>query len=260
MLKTDPRPGGPNWLDLGVTDIPAAAAFYRAVLGWEFVSYGPEAGGYGGFTSGGRTVAALGPLMDPGATSSWTIYFQTPDAEATAKAVEQAGGTVRVPPGDVFEHGRMAAFTDPAGGEFAVWQPRANHGIEAANEPGALSWVELYSTDADRAVAFYREVFDWGITDAPMMPEYHMPHPAGGTPDDMFGGIMQLPEEHQARGNRSEWHPYIEVDDVDAAYAAAESHGASGIIAPMDAEGIGRMAMFVDPFGATLALIHGEAS
>ena len=108
MLTTEYVPGAPNWVDLGTPDIDAAAAFYGALFGWEFQSAGPDAGGYGMFTLDGKTVAALGPLGEEGAASAWTLYFQTADADATAKAVEQAGGTVRFGPFDVFTEGRRA--------------------------------------------------------------------------------------------------------------------------------------------------------
>ncbi|HET6634537.1 MAG TPA: VOC family protein, partial [Streptomyces sp.] len=117
MLTTSYVPGAPVWLDLGARHIDAAADFYRRLFGWEFVSAGPEAGGYGFLRQDGRTVAGLGPLTEEGASPSWTVYFHTPDADATAKTVEQAGGSVRVPPADVFGYGRMAAFTDPAGAD-----------------------------------------------------------------------------------------------------------------------------------------------
>ena len=114
MLTTKYVPGAPNWADLAVPDVDAAAAFYGAVFGWQFQSAGPDAGGYGLFTLGGNTVAAVGPLMGEGASPSWTLYFDTPDANATADAVKRAGGAVRAEPFDVFSQGRMAQLTDPS--------------------------------------------------------------------------------------------------------------------------------------------------
>ncbi|MEU7241323.1 VOC family protein [Streptomyces sparsogenes] len=58
------------------------------------------------------------PGPDPRA--AWTPYFHTPDADATAALVTEAGGTVRAAPFDVFDEGRMAQFTDPGGARFAV--------------------------------------------------------------------------------------------------------------------------------------------
>ncbi|MFI1393439.1 VOC family protein [Streptomyces sp. NPDC020681] len=258
MLTTTYVPGAPNWLDLGTPDIPAAAAFYKDVFGWEVHSMGPEAGGYGFFQLDGKTVAAVGPLTEEGATSAWTPYFQTADADATAKAVEQAGGTVRMAPDDVFTAGRMAAFTDPTGAEFAVWQPGENTGLEAVTDVNSLSWTELYTTDAAAAKDFYRTVFSWDYEDMDMGgTAYTVVSPAGGGQDASQGGIMQLAQEHLAAGSRSEWHPYIEVADVDATFAKATERGATTFIPPMDVEGVGRMAMVADPFGAPLAVIRG---
>src|SRR5215471_16526249 len=94
MLSTNFVDGAPVWVDLGTPDVARAAEFYGSVFGWEFESAGPEAGGYGMFTKDGKTVAAAGPLTEQGAAPSWTLYFRTSDADAVAKAVSAAGGTV----------------------------------------------------------------------------------------------------------------------------------------------------------------------
>ncbi|WP_405604516.1 VOC family protein [Streptomyces sp. NBC_01410] len=261
MLTTTYVPGAPNWIDLGSPDVDAAAAFYGAVFGWQLQSLGPDAGGYGFFQVNGKTVAAIGPLTEEGASSAWTPYFLTPDADATAKAVEQAGGTVRVPPGDVFTEGRMAAFTDPTGAEFAVWQPGETKGLGAVADVNTLSWTELYTTDATSAKGFYRSVFSWDYEDMPFAGiTYSVVSPSGGGQEATQGGIMQLPKENLEAGSRSEWHPYFEVSDVDATFAKATEHGATTLIPPMDAEGVGRLAMFMDPFGAALAIIRSAAA
>jgi len=41
------------------------------------------------FTQGGTAVAAAGPLTEQDATPSWTLYFRTSDADATAEAVRK---------------------------------------------------------------------------------------------------------------------------------------------------------------------------
>ncbi|MFI9274475.1 VOC family protein [Kitasatospora sp. NPDC052896] len=258
MLTSTHVPGGPNWLDLGTPDVPAAVAFYSALFGWEFESAGPAAGGYGRFQVDGKTVAAVGPLTEEGASSAWTVYFRTADAEATAKAVEQAGGTVRFGPSDVLTAGRMAGFTDPTGAEFAVWQSGDVQGLDLVNSPNSASWLELYTTDAAAAKAFYRSVFDWETHDRTMPGDlvYSTVSPAGGGEQTTHGGILQLPEVNLAAGSRSEWHPYFEVPDCDAAVATATSHGATVLLPPVETPGTGRLAMLLDPFGALFAVIR----
>ncbi|MEU9099043.1 VOC family protein [Streptomyces sp. NPDC048361] len=262
MLTSTQVPGGLTWLDLGTPDIDAAVAFYTGLFDWRFQPAGPEAGGYGFLQKDGRTVGALGPLTEEGANSAWTVYFRTADADATAKAVEQAGGTVRVPPMDVFTAGRMAGFTDPAGAEFAVWQPRDTDGLELVNDPGSVSWIELYTTDAAAVKAFYGSVLSWETRDMPMGGDlvYSIAGPAGGGERTMHGGIMQLPRENLDAGSDSEWHPYFEVEDCDAAVAAAQELGATVIIGAMETPGAGRIAMMLDPFGAPFAVIKSATA
>lgn len=256
MLTTSFVDGAPIWTDLGVSDVPKAAEFYGALFGWQFQSAGPDAGGYGFFTLHGAIVAGAGPLMEDGDRAAWTIYFQTSDADATAAAVQKAGGVVRAAPMDVFTAGRSAEFTDPTGAEFAVWQPRDRKGLDAVTDENTLCWTELYTTDAASATGFYRDVFGWQSQDLAFGPEtYTVVTPAAGGDNAAHGGIMQLPPENLARGSGAEWHPYFEVADCDATFTLGTSRGGSELISPMDVEGAGRLAMLADPHGAVFAVI-----
>ncbi|AXK31742.1 VOC family protein [Streptomyces armeniacus] len=257
MLTTRFVPGAPIWLDLGAHDIEAAAGFYSRLFGWEFASQGAEAGGYGLFQLDGKTVAAVGPLTEDAVEPSWDLYFHTDDADATTTAVEQAGGSVRFAPFDVFALGRMAGFTDPTGADFSVWQPGKNRGLDAVNDPNTLCWTELYTSDAAEARLFYSSVFRWDFEDTLMGDDvtYTVVSPSGGGQAAAHGGILQLPEENLAVGTPSHWHPYFEVRDCDATVAEATAQGAEVTIPAMDMEGVGRMAMFTDPGGAPFAVI-----
>ncbi|NYI03478.1 VOC family protein [Allostreptomyces psammosilenae] len=256
MIRTE-FTGAPCWLDLGAPDVPAAAAFYSAVLGWEFQSLGPEMGDFGFFRVEGKTVAGLGKLTEEGARSAWMIYFRTQDADVTTEAVRRAGGTVRVPPTDADGEGRMAQYTDPQGGQFAVWQPGTMLGIEAVDRPGALNWTELYTTDAEAAKEFYGGVFGWQTDAMPMDEEtYWLVTPAGGGQESMQGGIMQLaPEDLGLNGGKPYWHPVFQVADCDAAVASVTGNGGSVQMGPVDAEGVGRLAVCVDPAGADFVVL-----
>ncbi|WP_269858290.1 VOC family protein [Streptomyces sp. RPT161] len=256
MITTPYVPGSLLWVDLGSPDVAASADFYGALFGWDFQSQGPEAGGYGMFTLDGKIVAAAGPLMQEGAASAWTVHFHTPDADATAKAVEQAGGSIRMAPMDVFTAGRLAAFTDPTGADFAVWQPGDTRGLGAVNDPNTLCWAELHTADPERAKAFYHSVFDWQIQDMPMDGfTYTVVSPAGGGEDARQGGIMGLSDEMRQEGWTTRWRPYFEVADCDAAIGVAQENGGEVAMPPETVPGVGRMAALTDPFGASFSVI-----
>ncbi|MFE5556091.1 VOC family protein [Streptomyces sp. NPDC056544] len=258
MLGTDFTTGSPNWLDLGSPDTEAAAAFYGAVLGWEFVSAGPEAGGYGFFQVDGKTVAALGPLTEEGATSAWMQHFMTPDIQATATAVTAGGGTVRMEPGDVMGEGWLAQFTDPQGAEFACWQPGKTAGLQLTSADNTLVWTELHVPDPVSDIAFYAGVFGWRSAEmpAPGMTYRVLSTADGDQQDASFGGVAPfLGEggEEQAR-----WVPYFASADVDATVAAAKAGGGTVIMPATDLPEVGRIAWLADPAGAVFALLKPD--
>lgn len=158
------------------------------------------------FKKDGKTVAGLGKLTEEGARSAWMIYYTVPDADAATQAVQSAGGTVRVAPMDLEDWGRMAQFTDPQGGQFAVWQPGKNSGFELADEPGSLSWTELYTTDAAAAKEFYGGIFGWQYGDMELPGgggAYTIITPAGLPEERMQGGLMELPHGEPRAGGRA---------------------------------------------------------
>lgn len=252
-MDTDFKTGSPNWLDLGTADIDAAAAFYGAVFGWTFQSLGPEAGGYGFLQKDGKTVAALGGL-DEGAKSAWTVYFLTPDADATTKTAEQAGGTVRVAPFDVMDAGRMACLTDPTGAEFNIWQPGRTKGLEAHGEDNTFCWAELHSGESPKAVGFYQTLFGWRTEDSGLPGvEYTILATAGG--DDQqaaqFGGAAGL-----MGGMAPHWLPYFATADADATVAKAKGKGGSVLMGPDEVPTVGKIAVLADPAGALFAILQ----
>jgi uncharacterized protein len=264
VIAKDFVPGAPCWLDLGAPDVAAAADFYGAVFGWGFTPMGPDAGGYGVFQLDGKAVCAAGPLTEEGARSAWMIYFATRDADGTTQAVRDAGGRVRVAPLDLGEEGgRMAQFTDPQGGQFAVMQPgTANEGLQVTDQPGALVWIELYTTDSDAAKAFYGGLFGWETQDMPLPGDggaYTLIGPSGAGQEQMHGGMMQLrARDLSLTGGRAYWHPVFAVEDADAAVARVTERGGSVQMGPANVEGVGRLAVCVDPAGADFVVLKPQ--
>ncbi|MFF4581423.1 VOC family protein [Streptomyces sp. NPDC001389] len=260
MLGTDFRTGSPNWLDLGSPDIGVAAAFYRAVFGWDFVSAGPEAGGYGFFRQNGRTVAALGPLTEEG-DSAWTVYFQSPDVRATADGVLRAGGKVRVVPMDVMGEGWLAQFTDPQGARFACWQPGKTVGLELASAENSLVWVELHVPDPAAALTFYGRVFGWRSAkmETPGMTYQVLSLAEGDQQDTSFGGVAPQGEGAGGASNfLPRWVPYFHVADADATVAAVEGAGGVVLMPAANVPDVGRIAWAADPAGAVFAVLRPD--
>ncbi|MET9657269.1 VOC family protein [Streptomyces sp. NPDC006510] len=258
MLTTRYVDGAPNWTDLGTPDLDGAVEFYTGLFGWEYVAGGPETGGYGIFTLDGKTVAGAMTVTEEQAAPSWSVYFRSADADATAQAVERAGGTVPVAPMDVLDLGRMAGFRDRAGAFFGIWQPKENPGLGAVGVPRSLCWAELYTPDVPAAAAFYGAVFGWESERTPFPGgggSYTVIRTRGGGEQTGFGGFVQLNAVPTQAVAGPHWLPYFEVDDCDEAAEDVERLGGKVTLEPMEMEGVGKFANVADPDGAEFALI-----
>jgi predicted enzyme related to lactoylglutathione lyase len=107
--------------------------------------------------------------------------------------------------------------------------------------------VELSTPDADKAKAFYGQLFNWKMQDMPMGNgvTYTMIDPSGGT----GGGLTK-----QMAPGPSAWLAYVEVDDVKASTAKAKSLGAEITRDVTEVPGMGWFSIIADPTGAPLGL------
>lgn len=246
MLSIPFVAGSPNWIDLATPDQEAATAFYGALFGWEFRSAGPEFGGYGMYLLDGKTVGGvMQGTQEQAGKSSWSVYFRTADAEATARTVEAAGGESLSGPHDVATLGRLSVFRDSTGAPFSTWQPGEHTGMGVVNDPNTLCWTELYTTDVPAAAAFYHSVFGWETSSASYPGgTYTMAAPAGRGPEANVAGFVRTGEP-----GAGYWLPYFEVADADATVAEAQRLGGSVVMEPVDLPGVGRLAKATDPQG-----------
>ena len=113
---------------------------------------------------------------------------------------------------------------------------------------GTPCWVDLLSSDTDKARQFYGDVLGWTAEES----------------GAEFGGYITFYSDgHRVAGlmaNQADngipdfWSTYICTDDVEATVAAAEKAGAKVLAAPMAVADLGSMAILSDPTGATIGL------
>jgi uncharacterized protein len=252
--RTSHKPGTISWADLATTDQAAAKEFYAALFGWE---YDDQPAGEGVTYSmaklGGRSAAAISPQQADeaaqGVPPHWNVYVTVGDVDASTEKVGEAGGRVLAGPFDVFDAGRMTVLADPVGAVLCLWQAGTSIGAEIVNEPGALTWADTATTDAEAAQAFYTALFGWRFDQMSEEPPYWVIWNGERT----NGGMTVPPPDVPAN-----WFPYFAVEDVEAAMQAAQAAGGQPFVGPVDVPNGGRFALIQDPQGAAFAVFAGE--
>lgn len=249
------------WPELGSPDPEASKKFYGALLGWTSsdISMPPDAGGgsYTIFKLGGEDVAAmyrLGPkAREQGVPPNWGSYVSMESADQAVAKCAALGGKVIMEPMDVMNGiGRMAVLQDPTGATFSVWQAGTHFGATVLDEPGALAWTELMTSDTAKAKAFYTALVGWSAEDTPMGPmTYTLFKRAGGA---NAAGMMALTPE--MKNVPSNWTCYFQSADIRASVAKHESLGGKVIMPVSPVPGVGEFAILMDPQAAVFALFQ----
>ncbi|MBX3209324.1 MAG: VOC family protein [Labilithrix sp.] len=116
---------------------------------------------------------------------------------------------------------------------------------------GTFSWIELTTTDAAKAKAFYGELFGWTFEDMPAGPG--MTYTMAKLGEHHVAGLFQMGAE-MAAAVPPNWSSYVTVDDVDGAASKVTANGGKVLKEPFDVLDAGRMAVFQDPAGAAFCV------
>ena len=245
-----------TWYELQTTDMAAAAAFYRDVLGWSPVPSSTSRMPYTLFMVG--EVAAAGLLEWPaesvkrGARPRWMGYVGVPDVHAASDRVKRLGGSIYVPPTQA-NIGHISVVADPSAATFGLIDQQQVTVQQAtdSSKPGRFGWNELYAVDLRNEVAFYRELFGWQKNDTEdTFAEAYVTLSAGGK---VIAGAFTSNEDPPPF-----WLRYINVDDLDGAVERVKKAGGQAARNDdLQLPGGLSIAHCIDPQGAGFA-IQGE--
>jgi len=237
------------WADLATPNVESAKAFYGGLLDWEFEQLAAgDALAYVVARRDGARVAALHEATDQ--PPHWNNYVSVEDADLVARRAQELGGSVFAGPFDVLSAGRMAAICDPQGAMVIAWKPAGLVGAEMVNEPGAMAWNDLLTSDVEAAREFYMALFGWKVDP---VPESDGRYWVIKGPDGFNGGMMPLPAE----GIPPFWQPYFAVESLDVAQARVRELGGRVLMEPM-AVPSGAFVAVLDPDGAGFSLLAGD--
>lgn len=245
------------WHELLTTDVAAAKKFYGTVVGWKTRPFEGVASGYELWLFGEREVGgvmAITPEMKKGGmTPHWMGHVCVDDVDATLEKAVSLGARVHMPPMDVPGVGRFAVFADPQGAAVSAYTPsESEKRVEEEMLDGHFSWNELATTDWEKALDFYGQLFGWEKDTAMDM------GPAGTYQlfkapgmKRALGGMFNRPPEMK----ESAFLYYVSVPDIDEAIAKVKAAGGTVLNGPMDIPDDMRIAQCLDSQGAAIAFL-----
>ena len=247
--------GTPSWADLMTHDGPGAKNFYTSLFGWQFDDAPIDEHmvytmyNHRGLTACASAVAYPGSEQE-NLPAHWSVYVTVSDLEAATERARAAGGVVIAEPFQVMEVGRMSMIQDPQGALLRLWYPLQHQGASVTNEPGALSWFELATTDVAVARAFYSQVLQVDAEDDPDTP---FPYTLLKVDGQAVAGIIEIGEDW---GDvPPHWSIYFGTTDVDGTVARVQELGGTVIVEPRDIADFARFAVVADAEGAPFSLI-----
>jgi uncharacterized protein len=108
-------------------DVHASKAFYESVFGWTFSAWGPP--GFFQIQTGSEAdpgikgaIQQRRELVSGMPTVGLECTFAVDDVDATARAVEQAGGTLLMQRFTISGVGHLIFFADPSGNPIGAMQ------------------------------------------------------------------------------------------------------------------------------------------
>ena len=113
--------------------------------------------------------------------------------------------------------------------------------------PGQFGWNELLSTDVEASKKFYSGLLGWTTAAGPG-PDYTIFRQG----EKGVGGLMKVPQP----GMPAQWLAYVVVENVDATTAKVAGLGGKVMAQPFDIPNVGRIAVILDPQGASIGLFQ----
>jgi uncharacterized protein len=248
------EPGYFTWYELMTTDVVAAAAFYRDVVGWGTQEASTSKLSYGLFTAGEHPTAGLMELPEEGrkmgARPRWMGYVGVNDAHVAVDRIKRLGGAVYVPPTDT-NIGLISVVADPQAATFGIVDGlRAKAQLPAeSGKGGRVGWHELVAADLEREFAFYCDLFGWRKEDAEGAPADTTYHSFSTGGQVIGGAFKKRPDEPVPF-----WLFYFNVDDLDAAAERVTAGGGQAFVNPAELLSGLSVARCVDPQGAAFGL------
>ena len=254
------QPGKVIWHDLLTHDPMGSQRFYEVLFGWEFESIGTRAGlssdsAYRLIRHNGRLIGGMidtVALNNRSDISQWVVLMSVDDIDAAAAKFATNGGEVITPPTDLQRRGRLAVVRDVEGALLGLLQTRDGDPADRQPDIGGFLWDELWTTDVDKATAFYGDItgLEAGVLDIDEDQESGANYRLLKSGDSPRVGIMPNPLPDLG----PVWVSYLRVASPAAITAKVAELGGRVIVEAHPRPLGGEVAFVAGPSGAGIAL------
>ncbi len=246
-------PGKFVWADLVTDDGKAARAFYGQVFGWSFQGEGD----YAVILNGGHAIAGLRVQPRPADAKTkprWLSYVSAADLAAAEQAVAAAGGKVLLPAQTQTGLGRFSICADAESAPFGLLIREDGDPEDYLAEPGDWIWVQLFSRDTAKAIAFYQKLggYEAVAREHERIADAHLLVRDGYA----RAAVSAIPASHSEA--QPMWLPFIRVLDLPSTLKVVEAQGGKVLVAPDAGVVDSSLAIIADPTGAALGLLQWQ--
>ncbi|QQZ53532.1 GNAT family N-acetyltransferase [Streptomyces microflavus] len=224
------------WMDLKTRDPSGTAAFFSAVLDWDFAVDEQDWRKAVTISAGDHRIGGLSdlarPVYPPGLPAHIAYYLAVDDVDRRTAVAAENGAQILVPPFDAGDQGRIATLVDPVGAVVSLGRPQGFAGWPVSPPEGAGAvphHMVLACEDPERARHFYT-----GMT-------------TGAPP-------VRAAFVEATTVTAPQWELALAVDDLGRVAARARAHGGELVTV---AEGLGRLS---SPEGLSFRLHVPETS
>lgn len=128
----------------------------------------------------------------------------------------------------------------------------ARYGYDMRHAPGMIGWIDVFTSDPQRAKDFYQGLFGWTSQD--QQTDVGVDYTQFYLDGKLVAGLSPMPPEVAAEGLQPQWMSYVLADDVDATCETTRQAGGQVMMAPMDVMDSGRLANILDPSGGLIGV------
>ena len=238
------------WADLYTSDVKESLDFYTDTFGWTVRKFGKDNDKYHLLYDGEQAIAGVlsrSAQRNKTETALWIGSISTDSVQTRALSASNNSAKIILAPHNFALYGERAVIADPQGGIIAFLDisdaDKAQRKISQK-----WNWAQLFSTDTQKAAAFYQSTFDYNIEEvAQSQGNYYLSQDG-----EVNASIVNLPASFE---QRDRWVNFVEVNSLADTVSKAVKNGAEIIYQPKDRH----LAIIADPNGALLGLTEQES-